>query len=365
MWHQLIYFHGTSIEYQDSSHMELHDKNRASHKGRFIHHKRAALAFSLSTVLLLLMGCASESFRMLTRVEEHYPSASKCGKCHIDIYEEWKQSVHSKSFSNDAFRFATNNYSFHDCLGCHSPVSIHSAGVPVARTAIRDEGVTCVSCHFKQGALTGPIDSTATIVPHEVGVEREFFTTSALCGTCHKGTYDEWREAEIENKKNCQDCHMREVSRKVTQATGIASKILVSMEEVHTLKRHTFDYTKMDEPDEAVSFDVRWEDGGDGCFAEIAVVNALPHFIPTGDFGFRKGALLLTAESADGKIVSQQSVELYKEIKTALKPEERRSFRFSLPDETSRINVTLMREGQDEANRFVIGERTFFRNETD
>jgi len=323
------------------------------------------LVFSLLLAIFLVMGCASEEFRMLTRVEEHYPSASQCGKCHIEIYEEWKQSEHSKSYSNGAFRLATNNYSFQDCLGCHSPVSIYSAGVPATRTAIRDEGVTCVSCHFKQGTLTGPIEPTATFVPHEVGVEKEFFTTSALCGTCHQGTYDEWRRADIENKKTCQDCHMPEVNRKVTQATGVASKILVSMEEEHRLRRHTFDYRKMDEPEEAVSFDIKWEGEDDGCLVEVTALNRLPHFIPTGDFGFRKGTLTLTAKSGEGEIVFQQGVDLFKEIKTALKPGERRSFRFSVPDETSRIEIILKREGQDETDRFVIGEHTFGRNEAD
>lgn len=327
--------------------------------------KISASVLSLLLASLVIAGCASEQFRMLTRVEEHYPSASQCGKCHIEIHDEWKESVHSRSYSNDAFRLATNNYSFQDCLGCHSPVSIYGGGVPATRNVIRDEGVTCVSCHFKQGTLIGPIEPTATLVPHEISVEKEFFTTSAMCGTCHQGTYDEWRRADIENKKNCQDCHMPEVNRKVTQATGVASRILVSMEEEHTLRRHTFDYGRMDEPEEAVSFDIGWECGEDGCFADVMVLNKLPHLIPTGDFGFRKGILTLTAKSAEGKVVSRQGVDLFKEIKTALKPGERRSFRFSVPDETSRIEMVLKREGQDEANRFVIGEHTFVRDEAD
>lgn len=325
----------------------------------------SASAFLLSLAGLLIAGCASEKFRMLTSVEENYPSASQCGKCHIEIYEEWKQSVHSRSYSNDAFRLASNEHSFQDCLGCHSPISIYGDGVPATRNAIRDEGVTCVSCHFNQGTLSGPLEPTAALVPHEVSVAKEFFTTSALCGTCHQGTYDEWRRADIENKKNCQDCHMPEVTRKVTQATGIASRILVSMEEEHKLRRHTFDYGKRDKPEEAVSFDVKWECGRGGCVAEVTALNKLPHFIPTGDFGFRKGILTLTAKSGEGKIVFRQAVDLFKEIKTALVPGERRSFRFSVPDETSLIEILLEREGQDETNRVVIGQHTSVRDETD
>jgi hypothetical protein len=314
--------------------------------------------------LFSIVGCASKHFQMLTRVEEHYPSASLCGKCHTDIYAEWKESAHAKSYSNDAFRLATNGYSFKDCLGCHSPVSIYAAGVPAARNAISDEGVTCVSCHFKQGRLTGPIDPTATIVPHAIDVEKEFYTTSELCGTCHQGTYDEWRQAKVEDKKTCQDCHMPEVERKVTQATDFLSKVLVSMEEEHKLKRHTFDYRKIDKPKEAVSFAVKWEREEDGFFADVVVQSRAPHSIPTGDFGFRKAIVAMTARSGDGKILSQQSVDLYKETKSALKPMERRSFHFSLPGDASRIEIALKREGQNETNRFVIGEFAFSREET-
>ena len=325
----------------------------------------AAWTLLLFFVCSLQAGCASEQFQMLTRVEELYPSASRCGKCHADIYEEWKESDHSNAYSDNAFRLATSDHAFQDCLGCHAPVSIHNPGVPTARGAIREEGVTCVSCHYKQGRLTGPVEPTAALVPHEVGVEKEFFATSALCGVCHQGTHDEWRRSNIENKKTCQDCHMPEVTRKVTQATDVASKILVSMEEEHVLKRHTFDYGKTDSPEEAVAFDIEWVSGESGFYAEVAVTNKLPHFIPTGDFGFRKGILEFTAKSNDGKVVSHGAVDLYKEIKTALEPMVRRSFRLPIPDETHRLEIVLKREGQDETNGYIIGKRTFVRKGTD
>lgn len=344
--------------------MEIQTKNREPQTKVRPHRRRPAIALSLLFVAAFFAGCASEEFRMLTTVEERYPPASKCGKCHIEIYEEWKQSVHSRSYSNDAFRHATNEYSFQDCLGCHSPISIHSSGVPATRNIARDEGVTCASCHINQGTLTGPIDPTAAIVPHAVGVEKGFFKASALCGACHQGTFDEWRQAKMDNKKNCQDCHMPEVKRKVTQATDIMSKILVGTEEEHNLKRHTFDYRRNNKPEEIVSFNVRWQCAKDVCSVDVVVVNKLPHLIPTGDFGFRKGALALTAKSDDGTIVARKSVDLYKEIKTALSPMEQNIFRFSLPDETSQIELKLLREGQYESNRFIIAERTFFRRGT-
>ncbi len=116
--------------------------------------------------LMLVTGCASTHFRMLTSVEQHYPSASDCAECHVEIYKEWNQSAHSVSYSSETFQRATNGYAFDDCIGCHAPVSIHGAEGPKAREPLRAEGVSCVVCHLSEGKLKAPIDPTAAIVPH-------------------------------------------------------------------------------------------------------------------------------------------------------------------------------------------------------
>ena len=154
------------------------------------------------------------------------------------------------------------------------------------------------------------------------------------------------------------------IRRKVTQASDIASKILVSMEKEHQLKQHTFDYKKMERSEDALSFEIHWQCKDGGCAADVVVLNKLPHLIPTGDFGFRKGILLLQAKTSSGETLTEQTVELYKETKTALLPLQERTFQFSLPAETGQVELTLLRESADETNRFIIASKAFVRPET-
>ncbi len=148
----------------------------------------------------------------------------------------------------------------------------------------------------------------------------------------------------------------------MTQATGFTSRILVSMEDEHRLKRHTFDYEEAGRSG-AVSLQARWRSEKERCFADVAVVNKLPHMIPTGEFGFRKGLLLLKGKTESGDTVATEEFELYKETKTALVPMEERVFGFSLPIEATRIEVTLLREGDDETRRFIIATAAFIKPE--
>ena len=332
--------------------------------------RHAALILLLVCVPLLFPRCAIKQLRMLSVVEEHYPPASKCGKCHVEIYKEWKKSDHAAGYSSESFRQATNDYAFQGCLGCHAPFSIHGPDEPLARNTSRNEGVTCVSCHIDQGVLTGPLDPTAAIVPHNVRVEKQFFKTSGLCGACHQGTFQEWKRADIKDKKNCQDCHMPEVTRKVTQATGFASRIFVSMEERHELRRHTFDYgsaalsADSKRAEEIVVFNVNWRRESGRFFAAVSVTNKLPHLIPTGDFGFRKGVLVMEGKTTQGGTAARETAEFFKEIKTALRPSAKRTFRFYLPGNVSRIELTLSRESDNGSNQIIIAKKSFVRPET-
>ncbi len=61
------------------------------------------------------------SFKHLTVVSNTFPRAKECGKCHVDIYQEWSESDHARAYTNPHFRSATNDYSFEHCLGCHAP----------------------------------------------------------------------------------------------------------------------------------------------------------------------------------------------------------------------------------------------------
>lgn len=143
------------------------------------------------------------------------PKSERCGDCHRDIYNEWKDSPHAHSFTNTAFKEETNNYQFAFCLGCHAPETIFTDKRIEPRGVNLAEGVNCNSCHLNDCKLSGP---TAARGPHPIAEKNQFFRTSEMCGKCHVGTFRTWQEISMaENKKTCQDCHMPAIKRKLIQ----------------------------------------------------------------------------------------------------------------------------------------------------
>lgn len=283
------------------------------------------------------------------------PSAKDCGACHEQQYREWSESAHAASFTNERFVAATNRHAFADCLGCHIPGSVFIESAPVARGYHRDEGVNCIVCHMKEGKLAGPVSRTGIIAPHETGEKDAFYRDSRLCGKCHEGTYREWLASSIPEKKNCQECHMSEVVRKMTEPRGFLSKIVVSFEKEIKQRRHRFsvkEIANLKEPPAEIAVE-NMRRTPDGLTADVAIVNRLPHRIPTGDYGYRK-AILRVELSRDGAVRSSEDVELYKELGTAFLPGEPARYSFSLKGEGDELIVTLLREGWEGHDRTVI-----------
>lgn len=77
------------------------------------------------------------------------PKSERCGDCHRDIYNEWKDSPHAHSFTNPAFKEETNNYQFAFCLGCHAPETIFTDKRIEPRGVNLAEGVNILMGVFK------------------------------------------------------------------------------------------------------------------------------------------------------------------------------------------------------------------------
>lgn len=157
-----------------------------------------------------------------------FKSSSACQDCHESIYNDWKQSMHSRSITGPVFT-AQSNQSFglelkdlgspdpqRVCVQCHSPISAAFAGKQVhlpftqegdVPACALEEGVGCVTCHAYTGLpavgaagfsdflndfdssgftyygpFANPVDSPAhqSAVSPTLGVEPE-----SLCITCH------------------------------------------------------------------------------------------------------------------------------------------------------------------------------------
>ncbi len=171
-------------------------------------------------------------------------SASECGRCHGEIYREWRQSVHAQAWSDLQFQAELGKQPGVQwlCVNCHTPlrnqldslvVSLEANDVerPVRRAnpdfepALQSEGITCASCHVRDGAVEGPFGDAKA--PHAVRYNPAF-RNAEFCLGCHQAvqaypgknfvctfqTGDEWREGRhAREDRICQDCHMPAIDR--------------------------------------------------------------------------------------------------------------------------------------------------------
>lgn len=303
-------------------------------------------------------SCSLDPYADLTEIDQvaRSPRASDCGACHVDIYREFAESRHATAFIDPAFLEATANHTFTDCLGCHAPASIYVAGIPELRTLYREEGVTCVACHFDGEALAGPAPHSALLTPHPTAEERPLYRFSELCGKCHEGTFREWRESPsppVEAKRTCQECHMRPVERKLTQATDIVSSMLVAYEDRFNGRAHTFRVDAIEGLDGA--FEARWiPDASDSTTGAIEVVSRVPHLVPTGDFGFRRVEVIVETLDADRNVIDSTHESLFKETGSALEPGVPRIFVAPRFESTMAIRLRLLASRGDDRNVTVF-----------
>lgn len=166
-------------------------------------------------------------------------SSAVCGECHQAIHAVWRQSLHSKAWSNGVFqagyRRSQELYGAENarmCLSCHAPAVRHNKDFAV-KEPITAEGVTCDFCHSISGVELqdaafrlrlevgktkyGPLRH-AQSPAHEI-IDSPLHTRSEFCAVCHEyrnadgltllGTYSEWKQSSHARRgRQCQDCHM-------------------------------------------------------------------------------------------------------------------------------------------------------------
>jgi hypothetical protein len=293
--------------------------------------------------ILSLSSCVS--FDYLTQVtEDSFPQASQCGKCHVEIYHEWATSDHAAAYVNPHFKQATHDHQFEACLSCHAPQPFRSDPL-VTRNMDRSEGITCVSCHLVEGKLAGPLEPTGKIAPHPIDVNPDYYHTSGICGTCHQGELAEWENANRVDKKTCQECHMPEVTRKVTQPTGGISNLIVAFEDTVKQKKHDFSMVSSNMDFDIISVQAIRVNANE---ITLIIKNNLPHSLPAGDFGFRVMALeALTASTDDNEILLDR-MELTKELKNAISPSGTFEWKLGVPPATDFLRIKLSRLSYDE-----------------
>ena len=111
---------------------------------------------------------------------------STCGGCHLDIYAEYRASIHGTDAEH-------GNIDVPVCTDCHSEHGIRSHSDPASPTYVANVSETCSKCHSaeaivgKYGIETEQVDSYDESF-HGVAI-RFGMRTVANCSSCH-GVHD-------------------------------------------------------------------------------------------------------------------------------------------------------------------------------
>ncbi|MDH4099556.1 MAG: multiheme c-type cytochrome [Nitrospirota bacterium] len=267
--------------------------------------------FLLLTTLLCLTSCFS--YTHLVKKGYDSTTARECGECHIDSYREWEDSAHANSFVNPAFREVTDEYRITACLSCHIPETVFTDGEVKKRDYLREEGVTCVSCHLVDNKLAGPVKGL--LAPHPILEGDQRFTKSDICAKCHTQEFEDWEKLDIPDKKTCQECHMPSVFRKVIQ-----DEPWQKIKRARDLKKHTFTADSPQVLKDSVVLGVTTTGMGlDFLKGTVMIENKKAgHSLPSGRFGYRKVELTVTALDADGGELALAATPFFVEMKEAI-----------------------------------------------
>lgn len=188
------------------------------------------MRFVRPALWLTLAACASPLFTGARRPLETKGAvpAAECGRCHEDELAHWRRSQHARAWVDPVFRASFSRARMRSwCLNCHVPLDVQQSALRAGRAEpLLDEGVTCVTCHVRDGVVLGPGRVTEAGLRAHPQREEPRLATSAFCGNCHQFAQpvldhfplvdttvmaqDTVREAaHFEPGRTCQACHFR------------------------------------------------------------------------------------------------------------------------------------------------------------
>ena len=327
-------------------------------------------------------------------------SATECGQCHQDIYQEWKRSIHAQALADPQFQaeWAKDGQMF-VCRNCHTPLQNQQETVvtgliagdyhrPVEAAnasfdpALKMEAITCAVCHVRDGFVIGPYGNDA---PHAVRQDPALLSAQT-CLECHNvqgelsptvvctfATGDEWQRSPYPARgETCITCHMPEVQRPN-----------VPDHQVRSSNRHTWagagipKFSGVEVPSQPFGGGLSVEiepggearDPGDVAFLTVEVRNERAgHQVPTGDVE-RFVIVEMRVLSSDGSVLTERRErigelwEWWPEARrvsdNSLEPGERRAYSLSytVPDDLAdlRVSVIVTNHRMTEANAEAMG----------
>ena len=264
-------------------------------------------------------------------------ASARCGECHQEAYQGWRNSRHAVAGSNPLFVAGLEAEPSPRCLRCHAPRPEEAAPFRAFLRARRQDpratlqvseahqGVACSVCHVRDGVvLTGRPVST---LEHPTRVE-PLLKDARFCAGCHQFnfersdhvTQDTYREWKRSGAKPCLDCHPAHQFPGAHDPSTLAQAVRV------TARRE-----------------------GSRVILEVEASDGLGHHLPTGDLfralhlEVRRGEAVEPVATFGRTFVVEREGEggpLQKRIAddTSLRPGERRRFVVDGPIEAWRLS---------------------------
>jgi hypothetical protein len=353
----------------------------------------------LAVVLLVAhwldRGTSAQELGMAqSTIEQVFPSASKCKRCHERVFEEWETSPLSRSIHSPAFRASLDVFLSSpagkdkaQCFRCHAP---HVREFPDKAQLFIDQakagdpsldGVACAQCHLikqvdrtkqppepkyelESKTLYGPYKDSVQNRAHQ-SMELGLFQKSDLCLNCHQSvpsatnlgkTNDllgNWDQSKaVKSGKECQTCHMPEQIGE--SANG---------EKKRKVANHTFPGRIGKLRQEAARLDVQTRVEGEKTTVTVKVQSLVPHSLPAThpawasvvldlDIKGKNLRTVFTDKRLYGRVYhdakGQKTSFDFEAVKvledTVLKPEELRveTFTFPTPKDTKTFDVEVI-----------------------
>jgi nitrate/TMAO reductase-like tetraheme cytochrome c subunit len=273
---------------------------------------------------------------------------TSCGKCHGEIYAEWRTGGHSRSATGRRFRdlydggrggwsLLKDHPDGGDvCASCHAPTGESTKEFGFDPRTKRNQpteelaSVHCDYCH----KIVGPAEGQIGLTHGRYGLKRlrpergqlffgplrdstrdenaysPFQKDSRLCASCHEGTvfgvrvystYSEWQASPAARAGvQCQDCHMKPTGK----MTNVAPEQGGVERDPATLANHRFfDGSREDMLKKCLKVNVSPARDADGVRVSVEVIaDNVGHRVPTG-FVDRNVVLLIEATDTAGKSV--------------------------------------------------------------
>ena len=196
-------------------------------------------AVGLLAALLVAVPATAQQDKISLN-EKGFTSSEVCGKCHTQIYQSWRESMHAGAVTDPVFvasymmaYFKKGPGAAKLCLRCHAPTSVITKDYDLTHE-LPAEGITCDFCHslkdvnleneenpfvLEVGKVKLGPNIKGEVKVHDVAYSR-LHSDSKICASCHEyrpngvpvmTTYTEWKESVYaEQGTNCQYCHMAE-----------------------------------------------------------------------------------------------------------------------------------------------------------